>query len=72
VKTFVHNLFLKMVCIWHIIGMQASGEAQEVLSLRQGPVRHVRFLVHPSPGTYAGLAGYSDDICLNLFRFTFI
>jgi len=52
--------------------MQASGEAQEVLSLRQGPVRHVRFLVHPSPGMYAGSAGVSDDIWLNLYMFIFI
>jgi len=33
-----------------VFDTQASGEALEVLSLRQGPVRHVRFLVHPTPG----------------------
>ena len=31
---------------------QSSGEAQEVMSLRQGPVRLVRFLVNPSPGLF--------------------
>lgn len=52
--------------------LQSTGEAQEVLSLRQGPVRLVRMLKTPQEGETVTIDNYCATTAVSLWLHTII